>query len=158
MYKVTQVKELTIRDIQILDMLIVCSFSRSECYDKLFPEKMVGTSNVVKNRYFFRLFHDKKDLTYEYIDNFYKTKFKEQFLSKERILLELLDTAQQAKRAEEFSAAISAYKLISDILGMNITGKLQQNPSVVIISVPNQDNSNLINEAMDMISIGPKKE
>jgi hypothetical protein len=132
-YKIQKVNKLTPKDIVILTSYIDHNFNKIATFDELFPEKVMY-SKTTKTTYFRHVLEDKKDVSLEFIDNYYKTKYKNAFLSKERVLTDLLDTIEKAKWAGEYSSVISGYKLLSELLGLRILkGQIDVNQTSLIL-------------------------
>ena len=119
-YILKKVNKLTEKELHILDVLISCNFNKTMCYDTLYPEKILTTLPTVKTRYFEYLFTQKKEVTLNYIDGYYKNKYKSLFLSKERILTELMDLIQLCKTSGDYQSALKGYKQLADLMGLNI--------------------------------------
>ena len=131
--KLVKQKVLTIRDIEILQTYILCNYEKIATYDRLFPQKIMVSKNV-KTGYFRPLLEGKKELCLEYFDNYYKNKFKNLFLSKERVLTDVMETIHLARLNGEYQVAINGYKLLSDLLGLRILkGQIDINQTSLVL-------------------------
>jgi hypothetical protein len=86
----------------------------------MFPERVME-QQIIKTNHFRYLLETKGDVSHPYIDNYFKQKFNNLHLTKERVLTDIMDTIMIAKNSGDLKAAFTGYKLLSDLLGMNIT-------------------------------------
>ena len=145
-------KELTPKQITMLDVLINVNFKKLSAYNQLYTGSTLSDQQKINT--FNKLFTPQiKKQSYEYIDNFYKTRFKEAFLSKEKVLYEILETIQLARDSKDYRTALQGYKILTDLMGMNITkGEIEIKSSGLVIQVLDNKTPILIDKAIDMIS------
>lgn len=132
-YKVIKVNTLSEKEKRIIEIIILNNFNKNKAFDILYPDK-VHWSNVKKSNYFRYLLEGKKDATQEFIDNYYKDTFKNLFLSKEKILTELVEVIQECRQRKEYKNVLSGYKQLTDLMGLNIIkGSIDINQTSLVL-------------------------
>jgi len=132
-YKIVKHNVLSNKDIQILTLLIVNNWNKLVVFDQLYPDKVLW-NKIQKHNHFRNLLENKKQLVSEFVDNYYKDKFKDLHLSKERILTDIMDTIDLAKRNGDIKNTLSGYKLLADLLGLHIVkGQIDINSTSLIL-------------------------
>jgi hypothetical protein len=144
-------KGLSLKQINMLDSLIKFNFKKLAAFNDLYSGSTITDQSKIQQ--FNKLFAPAiKNQSYQYIDNFYKTRFKEAFLSKEKVLYEILDTIELARQSKDYRTALQGYKILTDLMGMNITkGEIEVKHSGLVVQVLDNKTPLLIDKAIDMI-------
>jgi hypothetical protein len=153
-YKIVRPNKLTPKDITILELMMLHNFNSVTVFDIIFPERIVTVSNKNKSQAFRYLFEKKKDVTYEFIDNYYKTKFRQSFLSKERVMTDILDIIQLARKDGDYKTALSGYKQLADLMGLNILkSQIDINQTSLVLHYHTDQKNNDLNSGNTLLSI-----
>ncbi len=137
---------LTISDKTRLNVLFMADFNRQVAYKELHPD-LFEYSNQSVSAYFIRTL--KKDAAQEYMQQLVKEKYKNSFVSKEKLILELLDQLTMAKKLQRPRDSAYIISQISKMLGYEIS-KTQME---VTVNQPIQINYVIPN---DMLTIETK--
>ena len=144
--------KLTVHDKQKLTALFCSNFNNYFAYKELYPDVDMATvkSTVMANHFKYSM---DKIGAWDFVDSLVKEKFKNLFITKERVISDLYEMAISSRREGKTRDSISALALLSKLMGYEINRlEIDGTINITEFQIGSSNNVQLFNtKEIDMI-------
>jgi len=147
--KTDEVKPLSAKDLVVLQNLFLFDWDRVRSFDTLFPERS-HTTKENKTLYFDKVFKKNPQAAYDYIDELNSKKFKNLYLTRETLIMSIMEDIKEIKKEKKWISLSPLYALVAKMSGYLIDKHyIEISAPVQIQYLPPSDDEN------NTISIDP---